>query len=865
MISSAAAAFYLAWTLIGAAAPADDPCTAALEVRQFSFEFEDDQDYDNQPDDWTRRRGKNFPHYVQCAIDRKVGFHGRQSLRFDLNGAQAAYYAPLIPVNAAYSYVFRGRIRTDGLQHDAALVSISLLDHRRRRIRRILSRPVTGTHAGWVTVNVGPLRLEPEIRFLVIGCHVAAEENTASDIRGQVWFDDLWLGSLPRIEVTTVTGRHYFNAGDEIQVQTEVLGLQPKMSHELTLRLKDGAGRVLESTSFPLPAQIKDAGMASEPLRWTVPRQENGFYRVEAALGRAGVLLLEKEMTFAVMAPIEPRTRGEFGWSMSAGTGNLPPADLADIAAQSGINWLKIPLWSIFDSGDRARSEGIARLMDRAEQRGITLVGLLNDPPRQLTEKFAQHWVGVSKIFTMPRAFWYPSIESIIAGYSFRIRHWQLGSETDDSFVGLPSLAQTIESVKAEFDRIGNNTRLGYHWKWTEPFPAPEVAQHSFLALSSDPPLPPERLQEALQSSASSGIPRWVLLRPMRKGAQGPLDRSADLARQMIAAKLGGADSIFISDPLDAENGLLNVDGSPTELFLPCRTIAATLAGFSYLGQVEMPNRSSNAVFARDAEVVIVFWNDVPVREQIYLGEQARVTDLRGRSTPVATDSSGQQFLDVGPTPLIVGGCSAGIARWRLAVQFEHGRIRSEYGGHEEAVLGANTFSQGVSGRAVLHMPPDWEVEPNQWVLQVAANEKFRLPTLLTFPADASLGKLRATIDFEISADRPYKFTVYLPYQLGMGDVTMNVSGRRANDGRIEIEQIITNTTEPLEVLDFNCSLFIPGQIRQKQVVTKLGKGQDKRFYHIPFTDSLRGKALWLRAEQIDGRRVLNYHWKVPE
>ena len=35
-------------------------------------------------------------------------------------------------------------------------------------------------------------------------------------------------------------------------------------------------------------------------------------------------------------------------------------------------------------------------------------------------------------------------------------------------------------------------------------------------------------------------------------------------------------------------------------------------------------------------------------------------------------------------------------------------------------------FPQGVSGRATLHMPPDWEAEPNHWSLQVAANEKFR-------------------------------------------------------------------------------------------------------------------------------------------
>ena len=135
----------------------------------------------------------------------------------------------------------------------------------------------------------------------------------------------------------------------------------------------------------------------------------------------------------------------------------------------------------------------------------------------------------------------------------------------------------------------------------------------------------------------------------------------------------------------------------------------------------------------------------------------------------------------------------------------------------------------------------------------------------MKFPSDASIGPLRASIDFDISADRNYKFTVYRPYELGLGDVNLFASYRITPQGVLEIEQTIVNRTDPLEVLNFDCILFIPGQRRQKRLVTKLRQGVDKKFYYVPDANLLRGKKLRLRAEQIDGRRVLNFPVTLPE
>jgi hypothetical protein len=67
---------------------------------------------------------------------------------------------------------------------------------------------------------------------------------------------------------------------------------------------------------------------------------------------------------------------------------------------------------------------------------------------------------------------------------------------------------------------------------------------------------------------------------------------------------------------------------------------------------------------------------------------------------------------------------------------------------------------------------------------------------------------------------------------VGLGDVTLEVVvDRKLPDGRVEIEQVVTNRTDPVEVLDFRCSLFVPDARRQRVQITKLGQGQDRKFY----------------------------------
>ncbi|HET6423319.1 MAG TPA: hypothetical protein VFG20_06525, partial [Planctomycetaceae bacterium] len=310
--------------------------------------------------------------------------------------------------------------------------------------------------------------------------------------------------------------------------------------------------------------------------------------------------------------------------------------------------------------------------------------------------------------------------------------------------------------------------------------------------------------------------------------------------------------------------GLLEPNGAPAELFLAWRTATLAMQNAEYIGTFVLPKRTPNAVFVRDGEAIVALWSEKPVTESLYFGDQPYVLDLWGRRVALPTDSkTGEQSVNIGPLPIFIRGGLESVARWRISAQFEKGQMKSEYGDHQDAILGRNTFKQGVSGTVNLVLPYEWEANVHEWPLQLGVGESYRLPLSITLPSNARLGEQMAFLDFNLISDRPRRFRVYHPYQVGTGDISIEVIDRLLPDGGLEIEQIVVNRTLPAEVLDFRCTLYVPGERRQRLNITKLGNGEDRKFYRLPNADRIRGEPLTLRLEQLGGRRIINYQWTV--
>jgi len=645
------------------------------------------------------------------------------------------------------------------------------------------------------------------------------------------------------------------------------------------------------------PQQKASVGMAPQfpqqnligKTTWQPPVPGPGFYRVRATMqGRRG-LVLRQELSLAVFDQQQVPSGGEFGWSLPRGDRPLPLPLLSRLVCQAGINWVKYPLWYDPQRGDEP-IEDLITFGGQLGQQGIELVGLLPEPPVQPSvgaprpaDDASRRPLSAAEVFASDPKTWYPSLEPVMARMATRVRWWQLGDDRDTSFADCPNLAGKIARVKAELDRIGRDVNLGMGWRWIDELPeaAPAAAPWRFVSLSADPPMTHHELAAYLDASQQSKIRRWVVVEPLSKDDY-PIDvRATDLVRRMIAAKIHGADAVFCPDPFDSQRGLLGDDGTPGELLFTWRTTARTLGGATYLGSLQLPNGSPNQVFARGDDVVMVVWNDSPAvggygigtyppprgtpptEEILYLGEDVRQIDLWGRSHPVGTRPTEQdhrQVIRVGQLPSFVTGIHGPITRWRLDFALAENKIPSLSSRPQKNSLRlTNHFGRTVVGRVTLVAPEGWKLAPGQINFALAAGEQSEQGFEILLPPNASSGRQPIRADFEVEADRSYRFSVYRYIDVGSGDVYIETATRLNDQGELEVEQRLVNQGK--DPVSFRCQLFAPNRRRLHTQVIGLRPGRDDQLYRLPDGQQLLGQTLWLRAEEIGGPRVLNYRF----
>src|SRR5204863_4855052 len=165
----------------------------------------------------------------------------------------------------------------------------------------------------------------------------------------------------------------------------------------------------------------------------------------------------------------------------------------------------------------------------------------------------------------------------------------------------------------------------------------------------------------------STGPRRWMQVAPLPRGEYSSEVRVQDLVQRLLMAKMNGAQAVFLPQPFHDEQGIMNVDGSPGELFVPWRTTAMLIGGTEYLGPLQLPGGSTGHVFAKGGAAVMAVWDDKPATERVFLGDEVEQIDVWGRATRPALDKQDGRTLHVLPIdtlPTFITGLSEAVARW---------------------------------------------------------------------------------------------------------------------------------------------------------------------------------------------------------
>jgi hypothetical protein len=865
-----------------AAAPVDVDNSGAKMVFSCAFDNVSDENQDGWPDNWTRRTGSGYPHYVDIKIADGPSPTGKRCLRIDLDGGGAVAYSPPINVGWFHGYVLEAALKTENLVHDRAFLSVTLLDGKRRRLATFKTEETARTDA-WRQLRLGPIEPnDKSVAYAVIGLHV--EPGEREDIKGAALFGDLRLSRIPRMSLRTSIDRYVFTERKNIDIQSDVSGFG-RNDLWVAFRLEDVHGHVIAQNEAALAvrratsdaAKVLDSS-SDEPTEqrgiahWNPPTPGLGFYRVRADLNDGGATC-SSSLAFVVVQRDTGSEDGEFGWTLPQGDRPLPLPVLGDLIDNAGVRWVKYPLWQSQATRADALKE-LFRFTERLASGEINLVGVLDQPPAEVRDKLPDPTrLNAAEIFTTDSKIWHPSVESVMTQFSARVEWWQLGRDNDASFAGIPSLEERLKPIKAELDRVGGDTNLGIGWSWGEkpPGAARRDAPLRFVALSADAALTPEKLGEALEGlapakasgvdTATPDVQRWVTLQPLERDKHGVDVRAADLVRRMMAAKIHGADGIFLSDPFDAQRGLFDKKGLPDPLFLAWRTTALALGGGKHLGGIDLPGRSPNEVFARCDDAVMVVWSKEPREEALYLGDQPRQVDVWGRVT-TPKKAGDAQVIAVGPIPTFVVGLSEPVARWRKNFAFAEAMIPSVPGkSHGNAFRVTNTFPVAVKVRAKAVAPEGWQVQPDHASFTLAAGARHEQPLAIGLPYDVNNIDYLLRIDFVVEADREYRFSVYRCLSVGLTGIKIEYNATIDAQGQLVVTQRLVNATKG--PVSFRCQLQAPGRQGLETQVVNLAPGTHEKTYLLANGTELIGKTLWLRAEEIGGVRKLNYQFVV--
>lgn len=867
----------------------------AVDVYRCDFGNEADKNYDGWPDGWSRRRGAGYPLFLPVSIVNEAGKDQppQPALKMQLDGGAASIFSPQVPVSPLFSYRVEGLLKTEGLKHDIAYCSLLFFDADGRLLDTHES-PHHQNVSDWTSVHIGPIMaLHPDTYTAVIGLQLRPRDGRTADLNGAAFFKQVRLARLPRVTVKCNQKLHLFSTPQEVEVTCDVSGvLQPDPLVNFTL--EDVTGHVIARHEIPLAAlpstsnhtlaaakaghasgsghesgkhggRKPDITSADEPSQvrgfagratWKPPLPGYGFYRIRVTLADTAATRIERTTTLAVVRPMKPAPRGEFGWSLPQGDKQLSLQELIGLVAHGGVHWLKFPMW--YSDDDTMRPDRLSWFADRVGALGVQMVGVLDHPPEKVRKTFGDaRELPVATLF-VEAPLWQPAVDPVMTRLSLKVRWWQIGGDHDTSFVGFPQLPAKIDEIKQHFLKYGQEVQVGMAWPWLS---EAEAGPWDFLSRTTSPGLTGTESMAYLKAQGNETSQRWMMLEPLSPRHYDLQTRSRDLVERMLAAKISRADAVFLTDPFDPHHGVTHEDGTPRELLLPWRTTATLLGGAEYLGTLHLPGGSTNQLFRRGNEAMMVVWNRTPTEEALYLGEQIEHFDLWGRDIAhraVVENGIPAQAIQVDTLPTFVTGLSLPVALWRIHLAFETPNLPSVFGRDQVARYRfRNTFHQGVGGEVKIAVPDDWEITPLTQTFRAAESEDVKQAFDVRFKADTQSGKQMLRLDFKLTGDRDYAFSAFQPLMVGVGDIAIETITRLNDAGELVVEQTFVNKTD--DFVSFNCLLFAPGRRRERVQVMNLGGGRHSASYVLADGRSLLGKTLLLRAEEIDGDRVLNY------
>ena len=834
------------------------------------------------PDEGSFRPG--FPRYNLAELDDSVAYEGDWSVRLPTRGGSTSLVLArgVVATLPDSDLLVVARARTEGLEAARARVVARFLDGEMNPLpgSRFVSEAVR-TGGAWVPLRV-LMEGSPEAAWVQIELQLAQPAAMAlaepgpfdvvrEDVSGAAWFDDLRIYQAPRMSLSSQSALNIVEAPEAV---------------EMTLRVRDLAGEALraELTAFDARGDVVDettVPVTGRAVRWRPALERLGWHRVRARVVSDSGPVGQSVCDVAWVGPA--RSGGSdrvspLGVVVGAGAPDDRLAELPDLVDAAGAGSLALHAWARAERAlDAAREseafadpwETLGPVVEETLERGVEVTFVLERAPEDMARDANAEPADALAALEGDRSVWLDRLGPMLSRFGERVRRWQVGAAGTDHASERADLDELVGRVFDGFFRLIPRPILVLPWDADRAAPASPVERLGGVTLDVDWRLPESAVSDRTRAWAGSeGLS--VVVRPAPESIAGARGSAAGAARRAVLAWAAGARRIVVEAPWNWGAGR---DGTtaPTALLPAWRTLGATLAGRSLLGELPA-GRGSRVFIAGDpadleAPGALIAWHDGAPEDAELLaflgaGELAEI-DLDANERPVATDGQ-RRRVALGPEPLIVEGIDAGLMLLRARMRFEPDFIETRAERLDAALVVANPWDAPISGRVRIVHPEGWTVQPRTLSFRVGPNAEQRLSVSVVPSVAAEAGPARLAAEVLLDdATRAPVLEIPLDVEVGLASVELTTTQRytRGADGSpsdLVLTLMVTNTGE--EPVSLDVFALAEGYAGREGVVPVLEPGGRARrvFLFDGAAERLVGRGVRVTLREQDGAGRLN-------
>jgi hypothetical protein len=857
-------------------------------LKTFDFDERKQGNDEDQPMNWQKVDGTEFPHYVLGHLKTDRHRNSPYSFRMDLDGGSCIYrYKPgLLKIQPGAHYRLEGYCQTTVLRYARARLTAYFTDQDLHPLDDTVTHSElfasNGSDSDWQPLSVELTADQDRAFYLVIQMELLqpSQYSTSSlgrralflqDVHGTAWFSDLTVAQVPQVVLKTDRPGNVFRAGDPLKLTVQV---NDRQMDDLTVQLLvDDAQnrRVYQHTGTVAISTAKILSPVRRELSLDLPEVAPGWYRASLVLMSNGVYVGQESLAWILLADTGDLGSPDSRFGVTAT--DLPFENwnqLPQFLPLLSVGRVKLALWSSGVDVQKMEAENLDQILEDLQQENISPTGCLLSLPPKISEQLSgSNWL---QLLNSTGDVWQTPLAFLISRHANRVDRWQLGDDNTDQFAMNPDMRKVYLKVLQQFSNLVDRPDVAMPCPLLYELPIPRPRSMTLSVPSSILPAEiPLYLQEYHGRESSSITLSLQLL----DGQYNRETRIRDLAERIVYAMSSDVPRIDLPVPIVSRQQGDERIAEPQESALIMRTLLSALSGASFRGKLPIGQGIEAFLFERSGDGIVVLWNKDDVAESkplaVSLGEHPICMDLWGNAAPLielspaAGDeqesahrrvSSGLVQLKVGRMPLILTGIDSNMGRLRASLAFDKPLIESSFQSHTRHIHFTNPYTQPIGGTLKLHAPPGWNLTPPSFDFTLNAGETFDRELTVEFPYNSIAGPQPVTADFDVQADRHISFTEPVALTLGLSDVgTQCMAFRDGTD--IIVQQMITNYGE--QPITYSAYANYPGRPRIERLVTSLNPGQTAvkkyRFSNVAADITSR---IRVGLKEVEGNRILN-------